>query len=363
MMKILYDSQCFDMQKFGGVSRYFYKLAKYNCGLFDYKISGKYGDNIYLPEISKIQPFPIKAAFKGKGRALRAVNKFFDVRALKKLDYDIFHSTYYSVPKYPKEKPLVITVHDFIHEIFPGDFSSKDKTASFKKDAMERAERIIAISQCTKNDLLKFYPEINPEKIDVVLHAIEWGPRQKKTLQKPFPKPYILFTGQRRGYKNFEAFARAAAPALLDNDLLLVCTGAPFSAGEKALLDELKISDRAFSLFADDDTLRSLYENALFFCFPSLYEGFGLPILEAFVSECPALLSDASCFPEIAGDAALYFDTKNEADFAEKIARLVQSQSLRQELAKKGRARFDEFTLQKMMAGTAAVYQKVLQSF
>lgn len=361
MTKILYDSQCFDMQKFGGVSRYFYKLAKYNCGLFDYKISGKFGDNIYLPEISEKRPFPISAGFKGKGRVVRAVNKFFDVQALKKKDYDIFHSTYYSVPKYPKEKPLVLTVHDFIHEIFPDNFSAKDKTAALKKAAMESATRIIAISQCTKNDLLKFYPEITPEKIDVVLHAIEWFPRQKKALQKPFSKPYILFTGQRGGYKNFEAFARAAAGALLDNDLLLVCTGAPFSEREKALFEELKISDRAASVFADDDTLRSLYENALFFVFPSLYEGFGLPILEAFVSGCPLLLSEASCFPEIAGDGALYFDPKSESDFAEKIARLVQSQSLRQELAKKGRARFDEFTLQKMMSGTAAVYQKALQ--
>ena len=361
-MKILYDSQCFDMQKFGGVSRYFYKLAKYNGGLFDYEISCKFGDNIYLPEISSIPPFPIKKSFKGKTRAVGAINKFFDARAVEKGRYDVFHSTYYSVPKYPKEKPVVITVHDFIHEIFPQDFSARDNTAALKKDCLKKASRIIAISENTKKDLLKFYPFVDEARIDVVLHAIEWFPREKRALEKPFAKPYILFTGQRKGYKNFAAFARAAAPVLLENDLLLVCTGSPFNESERALLDELKVGDRAASVFADDQTLRALYENALLFVFPSLYEGFGLPILEAFVSNCPLLLSEASCFPEIAGGAALYFDPKSESDMKEKIAALVQSQSLRQELVQKGRARFDEFTLPKMMQGTAAVYQKALSA-
>lgn len=361
MMKILYDSQCFDMQKFGGVSRYFYKLAKYNGGLFDYEISGKFGDNIYLPEISEKKPFPLTVNFKGKGRLIRKVNEFFDERAINKMDYDLFHSTYYSLPKYKKEKPLVITVHDFIHEIFPSDFSARDNTASLKKNAMEKASRIIAISECTKNDLLRFYPEINPDKIDVVLHAIEWFPRERKRLNKEFPKPYILFTGQRGGYKNFKSFVKACAPSLLANDLCLVCTGAPFTENERALFDELKIGDRAFSLFADDDTLRTLYENALFFTFPSLYEGFGLPILEAFVSECPLLLSHASCFPEIAGDAALYFDPESEEDFKDKISKLVQSETLRRELIEKGKERFNFFTLPKMMSGTAAVYKKALE--
>lgn len=362
-MKILYDSQCFNMQKFGGVSRYFYKLAKYNGGRFDYKISGLFGDNIYLPEISSIPPFPIKNNFKGKSRVITKINNFFDGRAIKKSDYDLFHPTYYSVPTRPEKKPVVITVHDFIHEVFPQDFPASDNTASLKESAMQNASRIIAISQATKNDLLKFYPGVDESKIDVVLHAIEWFPREKKSLQKPFAKPYVLYTGQRKGYKNFTAFAKACAPALVENDLFLVCTGSPFSAEEKALFESLGAGDRVFCVFADDDLLRTLYENALFFAFPSLYEGFGLPVLESFVSGCPLLLSDASCFPEIAGDAALYFDPKSEGDLKEKVARMIQSESLRKDLAGKGRKRFDDFTLDGMMANTAAVYKKTLDNF
>lgn len=362
-MKILYDSQAFLIQKFGGISGYIYKLCEYGKEAFDFFVSGIYSENIYAPLLSGMKPFPIKKSFKGRGRLMKVFNELSDIKAIKDMDYDIYHPTYYCVPRFPKEKPLVITAHDFIHEIFLDNFDLRDNTVACKKTSLEKADRIIAISKRTKEDLLKFYPKVSEDRIDVVHHAIEWKKREKQPLKKPFSKPYILFTGQRAKYKNFNVFAKACATALLENDLFLVCTGSPFSEEEKSMFLELNIEDRVFQLFADENELRSLYENALFFCFPSLYEGFGFPILEAFVSNCPLLLSEASCFPEIAGGAALYFDPKSEGDMKGKIERLVQSQSLRQELVQKGRARFGEFTLDNMINKTAAVYKKALDNF
>lgn len=362
-MKVLYDSQAFSIQKFGGISRYIYKLCERGKGLFDFSVSGMYSENIYAPMLSRMKPFPIKMSFKGKSRLIKVFNDFSDSKAIKAFDYDIYHPTYYCVPCFPKKKPVVVTAHDFIHEIYSDSFSLRDNTVACKKISLESADRIIAISERTKEDLLKFYPKVSEEKIDVVHHAIEWGFREKRALQKPFSKPYILFTGQRGRYKNFNAFIKACAPTLLENDLFLVCTGSPFSTEEKAMVAGLNIESRVFQLFADEDELRSLYENALFFCFPSLYEGFGFPILEAFVSECPLLLSDASCFPEIAGDAALYFDPKSEGDLKEKIALIIQSESLRNDLAAKGRERLKKFSLEKMIGETAAVYKKALDNF
>lgn len=354
-MKILYDSQIFWIQKFGGISRYFDELCKHGKTKFDYAVSGKYSENVYAQDISKMQPFPIKKNFKGKGRLISFANNCSDKKAIKNCDFDIYHPTYYYVPEYPKNKPVIITTYDFIHEFFPENFSSDRITVPAKNKSLHNATRIIAISQNTKDDLLRLYPDIDGNKIDVVHLAIEWQPREKK-IQNRFEKPYVLFTGQRGGYKNFVAFAKACAPILISNDLTLICTGQPFTEQEKSLFNDLKIQDKVHSLFASDEELRTLYENALCFVFPSKYEGFGLPILEAFVSECPAVLANASCFPEIAGDAAEYFDPNSESDMREKIAKVVQSESLRRELSGKGIEQYKKFSMEKMIERTLNTY-------
>lgn len=363
MMKILYDSQAFSMQSFGGVSRYFNKLCLYNGGAFETSVSGLFSENIYAQKLSGLKPFPIKNKFKGKSRLVGALNSLADKAAVRRAAYDVYHPSYYFVPAVPKNKPLVLTVHDFIHEIAPDSFPPSDKTSLAKARAIKSASRIIAISENTKKDLLNFFPFVDESRVDVVLHAIEWEKRRKQSLPFAMEKPYVLFTGGRRGYKNFIPFAKSLAPLLVKYDLLLLCTGSPFSQEEAAALESFGIGGRSRSFFADEGQLRSIYENALLFCFPSLLEGFGFPILEAFVSGCPVLLSDASCFPEIAGDAALYFDPKSQDSMTSVLESAIQSESLRARLAKKGSERFEKFTMESMIKGTAAVYQKALQSF
>ena len=362
-MKVLYDSQAFSMQSFGGVSRHYNKLCRYNGGAFETAVSGVFSHNIYAQKLSGLKPFPIKKNFKGKSRLVCAINSFADAAAVRRQDYDVYHPSYYFVPAVPKERPLVITVHDFIHEADPESFPPSDKTAWAKERSLKAASRIIAISENTKKDLLKYYPFVDESRVDVVLHAIEWERRAKKPAPFGIKKPYVLFTGGRAGYKNFIPFAQALAPLLVQNDLLLVCTGSPFSPQEIAALQSFGAADRTLVFYSDEDDLRSLYENALFFVFPSLLEGFGLPILEAFVSGCPALLSNASCFPEIAGEAALFFDPKSQDSMREAFSKAVQSQSLRAHLARKGSERFDKFTMKGMMEGTAATYQRAAAAF
>lgn len=204
-MKILYDSQIFRMQNFGGISRYFNELCRYNGGRFDFTVSGKWSDNVYAPSLSGMRPFPVRNYFKGKNTIVSLSDILSDRHAIAGADYDIYHPTYYFTPRYPKDKSIVITAHDFIHEIFPQYFSVRDKTRQKKRESLEKATRIIAISQKTKEDLLKLYPDIPEEKIAVVLHAIEWNFRPKGAPQNHIPKPYILFTGAKTAYKNFPA--------------------------------------------------------------------------------------------------------------------------------------------------------------
>ena len=155
-MKVLYDYQIFKMQKFGGIPRYFYKLCKYNNKLWDYEVQANYLDNIYLSEISRnkklIIPFPYKHQFIAKYNTFDLNNK------LVKQDFDLYHPTYYYYDKPNIRKPTILTVHDFIHELFPHLFIQDNVTVKAKKKSVYEADRIIAISQNTKNDLLKFYP-------------------------------------------------------------------------------------------------------------------------------------------------------------------------------------------------------------
>lgn len=361
-MKILYDYQVFSMQKFGGISRYFYNLCKYNNGIWDYKVQANYLNNVYLDEISDNKKYFIQRSFPGKWVFINGYNKIDLSMNLLKSDFDIYHPTYYYFDRIPTHKPVVLTAHDFIHELFYGSFSKdQQKLVNIKKQAIHKADRIIAISQSTKNDLLKFYPEISEDKIDVVYHAIEWSSNERHVLSREIEKPYILFTGQRWTYKNFILFSKAVAPLLKKYDLYLICTGTHFTQKEKQHLENLDIVDRAFVIFADETELKALYENALCFVFPSLYEGFGLPILEAFASNCPVAISNTSCFPEIAGDAALYFDPNSESEIRKTVENLITFEALRNELVQKGSKRFDFFSMDNFINNTYNVYKKTIE--
>jgi glycosyltransferase involved in cell wall biosynthesis len=367
-VKILYDHQIFESHNFGGVARYFTELIKYNPMA---ELSLKYSDNIYLKEkyFGKYKIFsrnydynnflfPIK--FKGKGRLYRYYRKLFprnnqsiSIKKLKGFGFDLFHPTYYDpyFLRYLNGKPFVLTVYDMIHEIFPQYFPDDKVTMPYKQTLFPKAKIIIAISENTKKDILRFFPDL-AEKIRVIylgfsFHKLDSEPKKEK---------YILFTGERIRYKNFKAFLIASAPLLIKYDLYLVCTGRPFNDEEKDLLCSLQINDRTICKFASDGELGELYSRALAFVFPSLYEGFGIPVLEAFASQCPAILSNTSSLPEIGADAAVYFDPYSTDDMRNQIERVICSSSLQKEMIKKGKERLKLFSWEKCARETMEVY-------
>lgn len=388
-MKILYDHQAFEMQKIGGISRYFREILG-GVGKLDevaVELAIKYSDNEYLKKSefsAKIECKPDTyesfcggREFKGKWTLFNLRNKVFNfvesesinkelsIKALQAQDFDVFHATYYDdyfLP-YLGEKPFVLTIHDMIHEIYPEYFSLGDQTARRKRALALRAERIIAISDCTKKDIVQILG-LPPEKVDVVYHSNSIGCElEHRMTPLNLPSRYLLFVGSRTGYKNFYSFFNSISPLLRkDETLHLVCVGATFSNTEMTFLDHHGLSGKVHSRFVDDAELRALYAQALAFVFPSLYEGFGLPVLEAFSCGCAAILSDSSSLPEIGGNAAIYFDPKDANSICTNISKVIYSDQTRFELIELGYKRAKLFSWEKACKDTALVYRKVYEN-
>jgi glycosyltransferase involved in cell wall biosynthesis len=171
-----------------------------------------------------------------------------------------------------------------------------------------------------------------------------------------------LYVGNRHNrFKNFEKFIRAFALLSEKNkDIRLVCTGAPFNQYEMSLFEKLRIFNRCCSIFASEMQMHQLYRDALFFVYPSLTEGFGMPILEAMQCGCPNVLAKASCFPEIAQNAAEYFDPQSIDNIYEVMDYVYQNESLRKKIRDKGFQRVQDFSWEKSAAQHYALYKSLI---
>jgi glycosyltransferase involved in cell wall biosynthesis len=367
-VKVLYDHQCFVQQQFGGVSRYHYQLIKELNKLqgIETRLSLKYSNNFYINGDTNldVKKFFPNNKFYFKRTILDYINRLSTIPALKKGDYDIFHPTYFNpyFLKHLKDKPFVLTVYDSIHEKYPEIINIIDKTLVHKKLLLSKANLIIAISESTKNDLIKLY-NIPPEKIEVTYLAASINKSLVSTnLKIDLPEKYILFVGNRDFYKNFNNFVLAIEPLLKENkDMFLICAGGNvFTNEEKNLFHSKRLENKILQKGADDVTLATLYANALAFIFPSLYEGFGIPALEAMNCDCPVVMSDTSSLSEVGGNAAIYFDPNNIDDMREEIESVIINKDLRDDLILKAKTQRQKFSFEKTARQTLEIYKQLL---
>lgn len=366
-MKILFDQQIFSFQNYGGISRYFYELAKDIRKTKNVVIvEGKYSNNVYLPKIKSdvVNVFP-HLNFPYKNNLLFWLNRYLGDRFLNNKDFDVLHATYYD-PYFLKAirgKPYVITVYDMIHEIFAKEYQDLDNdTTENKKLTVFSANQIIAISENTKKDLISLY-DLPKERIDVIYLG---NPLEgvKPISINGLPQKYLLFVGNRLGYKNFTYFVKSLAPIIKnDSALFLICAGGgKFSSTEKSLLSELGIQDRvSYFSFKNDNELAFIYKNALAYVLPSLYEGFGLTALEAFSMGCPIVASNTSSIPEVCGKAAIYINPKSASSIRNGLRKVLYNKELRNRLIKRGFVELKRFSWDKTAKETLKVYEKVLK--
>jgi glycosyltransferase involved in cell wall biosynthesis len=357
-MKVLFDHQIFTEQKYGGISRYFANLDEginAQAGM-ESKLGLLFSNNAYIKN-SRLPAGFLNSLIKKKSRRIK-YNKWYCRYLFNQNNFDVFHPTYYN-PYFLKslKKPFVLTVHDMIYELFPEYFTDAEAICMQKRQVIERADHIIAISECTKKDILKFY-DIPDDRISVIHHGFKMQTRNEAKNDVVVEGNYILFVGDRGGYKNFELFIKAAAPLILKHSIKLICTGGGIFNGEELkILSELKVLNNIQQLNATDMQLSNLYRNALAFVFPSLYEGFGLPVLEAFFNRCPVILSNASSLPEVAGEAAQYFDPNAERSISNAIEQVVTDVNKQNELKAKGEERLKQFNFENCLQKTLQVYK------
>ncbi len=366
-MKILYDFQIFELQKYGGISRYFIELANSYNNDSDIKVisSAKISNNEYLlnNKISDNWVIPLKYIIKKQHYIQSKVNRLYTRYKTDNNSIDIFHPTYYDpyFLEYIGNIPFVLTIHDMIHEKFSDMFSPKDLTSFNKKLLAERASKIIAVSESTKQDIIDIL-QVESSKIEVIHHGSSMTPLSNTTILGDVPSKYILFVGNRTIYKNFNRFIKAISPLIYaDNDLNVVCAGGgKFNEDEKRILDKLDIDKKVFQYNINDNTLAQLYKQAIVFVFPSMYEGFGIPILEAFACRCPVVCSNTSSLPEVADDAAIYFDPYDEESIFEAVLRMLNDSELRKNKINLGLQRLESFSWEQAAINTKKVYQKIL---
>ena len=366
--RVVFDHQIFSTQQFGGISRLFSELARHLAEDTSWKVRilAPVHVNEYLgtlaPEIVigwKVRPFRTNTSVR------RWLNTSVSRALIKREKPAIIHETYYSAaPSGPRRVPSVVTVYDMIHELFPTAFPEEADLTARKRAAVVRAAHVICISESTRNDLLDYFP-VNPAKVSVV-HlgpGIAASATSARSSGSSSDRPYLLFVGERGAYKNFIGLVRAlqARPEILRANDLLLFGGGPLRETERALLATSGIAANAVRhVGSNGEQLAELYRNAAALVYPSLYEGFGLPILEAMSCNCPVVCGTSSSIAEVAGDAAAFCDPADPESLGAAITHLLDNPDRAEALRQLGQKRARLFSWSRCARETAAVYEAVL---
>ena len=319
----------------------------------------------------EIQPLHYPVDFKRASSSIYGPHEQWELFSFSR-GLDLLHSPHFNVPVLGAKK-MVVTVHDLIY-LKDARFSGSRFTQTYVNYMFnvieKRADAVLTVSEFTKNDLLERFPKLHgrvfvtPEAASFHFQPVRSEDElaaAKKKLQ--CPKPFVLFVGSLKKHKNvallIEAMAALRERSGFDHELLLVGKADP---RERELLE--LIGRHPFVRWMEgvsDDQLVFLYNLAVVFVLPSLWEGFGLPVLEAMACGTPVLVSDRASLPEVAGEAGLYFDPTRVDALKELLYTVLQDGTLRQKMSQMGLKQAKKFSWDRTAAQTLQVYERVLR--
>ncbi|MDB3945725.1 glycosyltransferase family 4 protein [Gammaproteobacteria bacterium] len=374
MIRVGFDYRIFFWQRFGGISRYFAELTSEITSSetdIDARIIAPMYRNHYVRNFPKTRVIGFHAPFvakENKDGVIRyswigaSINEYVSRCAFRLWKPDVVHETYYAFrPVSQAGCRTVLTVYDMITELRPDDFAFSSSVTKDKEAALKRATHIICISECTRNQLIEYFG-VPREKTTVIYlggslpESGESIPKEKNDEGRKF----LLYVGNRDGYKNFKTLIKAYATSkiLVDELVLVAFGGGKFTSEELDTARGLNIGkNKLLHIEGGDQELRGLYSQAEALVFPSICEGFGLPLVEAMEYGCPVLCSDTSVMPEICGTAADYFDPENYESVREAIERLVSDPSRRKQRIIEGHRQAEKYSWGKCAKQTAALYR------
>ena len=374
-MKVFFDDQIFQMQATGGISRYFCELARQFARADGIQpvLFGGISRNLYLQELDRLPRLkkihrPRRDQWRINTwieRVSRLWRRLAFLSARRRGGPIVYHPTFYDVDNFIARRAdaTVVTYFDMIPEWLdaqrpPGTRSSP--LIAQKRRALDQADALIAISESTRNDMERHYPGCLP-RVFITYLATNLG---ELTPRVPAlrPVPFFLFVGNRDSYKNgaatFEAFARVAGQRA---DCELICFGGKsWTPDESAWLTQRQLLARVHHVSGDDALLAGYYQQALALLYPSGYEGFGLPVLEAMQLGCPVVTARNSSLPEVGGTAAVYVDPAQPAAFAAELMSLLNEPARRAALVAQGREQSRRFSWERTATETAQIYASVL---
>lgn len=366
-MRIAFDHQIFCLQTTGGIARYFCRLAEQLASRQEHVgVFAPVYRNTYLPAVPPtivhgvgVRSYPPKTAGLVVG-----LNGMLSRRMIRGWRPDIVHETYFSLKSSaPPDCPVVLTIFDMISEL---DAEPVNIRRSAKYAAVSRADHVICISEHTRQDLIRIFGT-SPEKVSVAYLGCDGLPAPIRVREPATQgqKPFLLYVGLRGGYKNFAAMLRGLASSLRLKTAFDVVAfgGGRFNADEQALIQQLGFDEgQVRQQGGDDSELATLYQNARALVYPSTYEGFGLPPVEAMSQGCPVICSHSSSIPEIVGNAGEYFDPAQPESIAAAIERVAFFPDRRNALIAKGTLRAKQFTWDRCAQQHLSVYRSLARA-
>ena len=363
-VRLALDEQIFAIQAYGGISRMHAEIARQFVTHPELEVE-------LLPLSAPIiNRYVLEDSFLSASLGVKpamnewtALGRYFArIRVHPKAD--IIHNTFYLPHGLAPTRGArrIVTIYDMIPEFMPQTRRRLD-LFTLKERYVHRADHIICISHATKSDLIRMYPDIEAP-ISVVHLAVDPAFTPDSPALTDLPENYILFVGHRGQYKDAQVLFSAFSEIAPDfSDLHLVCIGGgPFNRDELALFEQLGITHRVKQDVLSDQRMSSAYANSQAFVFPSRYEGFGLPALEAMASGTPTILANTTSLPEVGGDGAMYFEVGDAHDLSNKLRLVLSDSSLRQDLTSRGVSRAKEFTWLRTARETADIYHCELGS-
>ncbi len=354
MIRIGVDGNEANVEKKVGVSVYTLNLLRYFSKIADqehcFVVYLKNSPSLELPEENNYFKYKVI-----KGNFLWS-QIYLPIYLATHREIDVYFSPAHYLPSFCPV-PQVVTIHDLAYQYFPSDFTKKDlwQLRSWTRTSVKKANKIIAVSKTTKKDIIKYY-DVNDTKVAVVYNGYEKQLGESKNTMpagrqenlKLKNEKYILFVGTIQPRKNLSFLIDAFNKFLEQNkNFKLIIVGKRGWLYEDIFekVKTLRLEDKIiFTGHVTDEELIWYYQNAFCFVLPSLYEGFGIPILEAMSNNCPTIISMNSSLPEVGGEASLYFDPKSSEDLLEKMVALYKNKGLRKELITKGKKRVKDFS-------------------